>query len=101
MSERVRADGLGDPGAARGLADDPPSAVPVQPPPVCGEEDRPGAAFPGGQVDRPGGARGERDGDDLAALAGKRQGPVATLLAQVLDVSAGGLRYLQPVQRQQ
>jgi hypothetical protein len=64
----VRADGLGDPGAARDLADDPPSAVPVQPAPVFGEEDGPVAAFAGGQVDRPGGAGRERDGDDLAAL---------------------------------
>jgi hypothetical protein len=64
----VRSDGLGDPGAARDLADDPPGAVPVQPSPVFGEEDGAVAAFAGGQVDRPGGARGERDGDDLAAL---------------------------------
>jgi hypothetical protein len=27
VSERVRSDGFGDPGAARDLADDPPSAV--------------------------------------------------------------------------
>ena len=33
VPERVRADGLGDPGAAGGFADDPPGAVPVQPPP--------------------------------------------------------------------
>jgi hypothetical protein len=69
VSERVRSDGLGDPGAARDLADDPPGAVPVQPSPVFGEEDGAVAAFAGGQVDRPGGARGERDGDDLAALS--------------------------------
>ena len=49
MPERVRSDGFGDPGAARDLADDPPGAVPVQPAPVRGQEDRPGAAFPGGQ----------------------------------------------------
>jgi hypothetical protein len=38
MPQRVRADVLADPGAARDLADDPPGAVPVQPPPVTGEE---------------------------------------------------------------
>src|SRR6185312_1466608 len=38
-------------------------------------------------------------GDDVAALAGNRQGPVPALQAQVLDVSAGGLRYPEPVQR--
>ena len=32
-----------------------------------------------------------RDGHDLAAFAGDRQGPVAPFQAQVLDVGAGGL----------
>src|SRR5208282_1819677 len=64
VPQRVRADVLADTGAARDLADDPPGAVPVQPPPVMGEEDRSLAAFPGGQVDRPGGAGRQRDGDD-------------------------------------
>jgi hypothetical protein len=96
----VRADGFGDPGPARDLADDPPCAMAVQPPPVGGEENGAVAAFAGGQVDRPGGAGCGR-GDDLAALAGDRQGPVPALQAQVLDISAGGLRYPQPVQREQ
>ena len=91
VPERVRSDRLGDPGTARQRADDPPGAMPAQPAPVSGEEDRAVAAFTGGQVDRPGGARRQRDGDNLAALAGDRQRPVATLQAQVLDVSAGGL----------
>ena len=43
----------------------------------------------------------QRDGDDLAALAGNRQGPVPAFQAQVLDIGAGGLRYPQPVQREQ
>ena len=68
MPQRVRADVLADPGAARDLADDPPGAVPVQPPAVTGEENGAVAAFAGSQVDRPGGAGRERDGDDLAAL---------------------------------
>jgi hypothetical protein len=101
VSERVRADGFGDPGPARDLADDPPCAMAVQPPPVGGEEDGAVAAFAGGQVDRRGGAGCGRGGDDLAALAGDRQGPVPALQAQVLDISAGGLRYPQPVQREQ
>jgi len=37
--------------------DDPPGAVPVQPPPVRGQEHRPFGVFADGQVDRPGGAR--------------------------------------------
>jgi len=36
-------------------------------------------------------ARRQRDSEDLAALAGDHQGPVAALDAQVLDVSAGGV----------
>ena len=32
MSERVGGGGLGDPGTARDLANDPPGATPVQPP---------------------------------------------------------------------
>jgi len=93
VPECVRGDGLADPGAAGDLADDPPGAVPVQPLPVMGREHRPVSSFPDGQVDRPGGARRQRDGDHLAALAGDRQGPVTALLAQLLDAGAGGLRY--------
>jgi hypothetical protein len=39
VPQRVRGDRLADPGVARGLADDPPGAVPVQPPSVGGQED--------------------------------------------------------------
>src|SRR5271166_4015382 len=70
----------------------------IRPAPVDGEEDGPVAPFAGGQVDRPGGARRERDGDDLAALAGDRQGPVPSLQAQLLDIGTGGLRDPQTVQ---
>jgi hypothetical protein len=70
VSQRVGADVLGDPGPAGDAADDPGGAVPVQPPPVRGEEQRSLGALADSQVDRPGGARRERDGDDLAALCG-------------------------------
>ena len=92
VPQRVRPDGLGDPGAARDLADDPPGALPVQPPPSAVRKTGPSQRSPGGQVDRPGGARRQRDRDDLAALAGDGQGPAAALQPQVLDVSAGSLR---------
>jgi hypothetical protein len=75
----MRRDGLADPGAAGGLADDPPGAVPVQALPVRGQEHRPAGPFPDGQVDRPGGPRGHRDGHNLAALAGDGQRPVPAL----------------------
>jgi len=99
--QRVRGDELGDPGAASRLADDPPGGVPVQPPPVRGQEHRSLGPLADGQVDRPGGPRRQRDGDHLAALAGDGQRPVPALQAQVLDIRAGGLRYPQPVQREQ
>ena len=101
MPERVRRDGLADPGATRGAADDPPGAVPVQPPPVRGQEHRAAGTLADGQVDRPGGARREQNGDHLAALAGDGQRPVPALQAQMLDAGAGGLGDPQPVQGEQ
>jgi hypothetical protein len=55
----------GDPGPV----DDPGGAVPVEASPVRGEEERTVGAFADGRVDCPRGARRERDGHDLAALA--------------------------------
>ena len=89
---------VGDDGAGQRLFV---SAMPVQSPPVRGNEQRPFAALADGQVDRAGGARGERDGDDLAALAGDDQCPVAALEAQVLDVRPGRLGDSQPVECEQ
>jgi hypothetical protein len=88
VPQRVGRDSLADPCAAGGLADDPPGAVPVQPPTVRGQEHRPADTFADGQVHRPGGARRERDGHHLAALTGDRQRPVPALKAQLLDVGA-------------
>jgi hypothetical protein len=82
-------DGLADPGAAGGLADDPPGAVPVQSPAVCCQENWPVRTVADGQVDRPGGPRRQWDGHDLAALADNRESPVPALQAQVLDVGSG------------
>ena len=87
VPERVGHDGLGDPGPAGGLADDPPGAVPVQPPAVGGQEHRPAGALADGQVDRPGGPRGERDGDDLAALIGTSGSPVLCEMRGAGDLS--------------
>ena len=98
VPQGVRADLLGDPGAPGDPADDPGGAVPVQPSPVASEEQRPFGALAGRQAERPGGARRERDGDDLAALAGDDQGAVPALQAQVLDIGTGGLRYPQPAE---
>jgi hypothetical protein len=56
--------------------------VPVQLSAIGGQEDRSFAALADGQVDRPGGARRERDGDDLAVLAGDGERPVPALDAR-------------------
>ena len=70
MPQGVRPDRLGHSGAAGYPAHDPPGTVPVQPAAISRQEDRSFGALADGQVDRPRGARCERDGDNLAALAG-------------------------------
>jgi hypothetical protein len=98
VPQRVRPDRLGDPGTAGGPADDPPGAVPVQLSAIGGQEDRSRAALADGKVDRPGGARRERDGDDLAALARDGERPVpaldarASMLAPVASETRSPLR---------
>jgi hypothetical protein len=99
VPQRVRPNGFGDPRAAGDPADDPGGSVPVQPLPVVGEEDWPVRPLADSQVDRPHGTGCERDGDDLAALAGDNKRPVLALDAQVLDAGAGGFRDPQPVER--
>jgi hypothetical protein len=101
MPQRMRPDVLGDPCAAGDAADDPPGAVPVQPPPVRRKEDRTFASLADSQIDRPRSARRQRDRDDLAALTGNDQGPVPAFQAQGLDIGAGGLRDAQPVEGEQ
>src|SRR6202012_2693493 len=101
VPKRVRADLLANPCAAGDTADDPRGAVPVQSFPIRGAEQRPAGALANGQVDGAGGARGERDRDDLAALAGDDEGPVPAFQTQVLDVGTGGLRYPKPVEGEQ
>jgi hypothetical protein len=96
MPQRVGRDGLADPGAAGGLADDPSGAVPVQPPPVGGQEHRPAGALADGQVDRPGCAgEGMRstDGEELDRLLDEQlayyRALAADYLNQALDLPGG------------
>jgi hypothetical protein len=81
VPQGVGADLLGDPGASGDPADDADGSVPVGALAVGGEEQRARGALADGQVDGACGPRGERDGDDLAALAGDDQGSVAALQA--------------------
>src|SRR6185437_2580022 len=57
VAQPIRGDQPGDPGLAGRPADNPPGGVPVQPPPVPGEEHRSFGPLADGQVDRPGGPR--------------------------------------------
>jgi hypothetical protein len=63
---------------------------------VRGEEHRSRAALADREVDGAGGARGKRDGDDLAGLACDHQRPVPALDAHGLDVGAGGFGNRSP-----
>lgn len=101
VPQRVRPDELNDPGLAGDAADDPSSAVPVQPAAIQGQEDRSVAAVADGQVDGPRRARRQWDGDDLATFAGDHQRAVPAFYAERLDVSAGGLGDPQPIQCEQ
>ncbi len=64
--------------------------VPVHPGAAAVEQDRPAGPAGGGAVDGPADCRGQRDQDDLGALAADPQDPVAVFLAQVGDAGAGG-----------
>ena len=97
----MRADLLGDARAAGDPADDTGSTVAVESAPVRRGGHGPLGSLADSQVDRAGGARGERDSDDLSALASDHQSAVAALQAKVPDVGAGCLRYPQPVEGKQ
>src|SRR5262249_51451332 len=96
VPERVRPDGLADTGAASHPSDNPGGTVPVQPPAIGGQEDRPRTALNAGPVDRPPRARRQRGGHGLAAFGTKGQRRVATFGADRLDAGAGGLRTRSP-----
>ena len=62
--------------------------MPVHTIAIGAQEDRPVQALADGQIDRPGGARGEWDGDQLAALTQHGQGAVPALETEIVDVRA-------------
>ncbi len=64
--------------------------VPVHPGVAAVEQDRPAGPVRDCAVDGPAGCRGQRDKDDLGALAADPQDLVAVFLAQVGDAGAGG-----------
>jgi hypothetical protein len=65
--------------------------MPVHPGTAAVEQDRAAHAARDGPVDGPADRRGQRDQDDLAALAAHAKDTVTVLLAQVAYVGAGGL----------
>ena len=62
------------------------------------QQDRPGGPVADGAVDGAADRGRQRDEDDLVALAAHAQDAVAVLLAEVVDVGAGGLEDPQPEQ---
>jgi len=101
MTKGVRADLPGDLGPPGHSSHDPTGRVPVEPQAVGPEEDRAVQPFTDREIDSSGGARGERDRDDLAALAQDDQGPMPSFEAEAVDVRPRRLRDPQPVQREQ
>jgi len=93
----VGSDGLVDPGPAGQPPHDPAGGVPVETLTSGVEEDRPFEPLSDGQVDRSGRAGGQRDGNDLAALAGHGEGSVAPVEAGGADVAAEGFADPEPV----
>jgi hypothetical protein len=101
VPQGVRSDAFGDTCTACDAVHDPGGGVAVEAFTSPGEEDRAFVAFADGEVDGAGGARGERDDDNFAALAGDGQGAVAAFEAEVFDVRAERFGYPQAVQCQQ
>ena len=77
------------PGGAYDVGGDDVSGVGSSRRAVRGQEHRCAGALADDQVDRPGGVRLERGGDDLTAVAGNREGPVAAFQIEVPDVGPG------------
>jgi hypothetical protein len=73
--------GLGDPCTPRYPSDDPARAVAVEAFAIDPEEDRALAALADCEIDRTGREWGERDGDDLAALAQDGKGSMSAFEA--------------------
>jgi len=71
-------------------------AVPVHPGAARGQPDRSGGPLVDGPLDGPCDGWGKRHQGDLVALAMHAENPVAVLLAEVVDVTAGGLEDPQP-----
>ena len=68
---------------------------------IAGQQDRSLGAFADDEIDRSRGARSERNGDGLAALAQHDQGAVSAFQAESFDVGADRFGDPQPVKCQQ
>jgi hypothetical protein len=86
VPERTGADRLVDSGSAGESAYDPPGGVSVEALPVEAKEDRTLNPLADGQVDGSRRARRQRNDNDLAAFAQDRQGAVAALEPERLDI---------------
>jgi hypothetical protein len=101
MPEGMRCDRLGDPGSPGYPVNDPRRGVAVEAAAVGWHEYGSLAAFPDGQVDGAGGARGEGNGDGLAAFTHDGEGAMPAFETEGFDVGAAGFGDPQPVEGQQ
>ena len=90
--------GQPDAGDERELAKPPGRCVPVHPEAALVEQQRPGGAVAGGEVDGAADRGWQRDQHDLAALAVDPYDAVAVFLAEVIEADAGCLEHPQPEQ---
>jgi hypothetical protein len=101
VAQAVRGDPLGDPHSPGQPLHCSVGGGAVHSPSFGVDEDRPDRSFADVQVKGAGGARCQRDGEVLAALADDSQRAMATIHVQVADVGAERFGDAQPIQRQQ
>jgi hypothetical protein len=92
VAQGVGPDAFGDPSRSGDAAHDPSGCVPIDPPPVGSNEGRSFAAFADQEVNGTGRPERQGDGHDFATLAQNREGAVAPLQPEGLDIRAAPRR---------
>jgi hypothetical protein len=98
VPQRVRPDALGDPRLSGNSTHDPTGGMTVESLTSAVDEDRALETLTDREVERPGDPRRERHRDDLAALAGHRQGPVTSFQSERVDVRTESFGLLERMQ---
>ncbi len=101
MPQRMRSDPLENPGPSSDASHDPGGAMTIETATAAVTENRAGAVFPDGEIDRPCGSWRERDRHRFAALAMNNECAVPALEAELFDVGTDRFGPAEPVQREQ